>query len=58
MYETSKRKDLQLSTYTDTREPSNENINIEKERKKILKERVRREMREIIRRNRRREREK
>lgn len=55
---TSKRKDLQLSTYTDTREPSNENINIEKERKKILKERVRREMREIIRRNRRREREK
>lgn len=55
---TSKRKDLQLSTYTDTREPSNENINIEKERKKILKERIRREMREIIRRNRRREREK
>lgn len=57
----SKRKDLQLSTCTDTREPSNENINTEKEikqeRKKILKERVRREMGEIIRRNRKRERE-
>lgn len=40
----SKRKDLQLSICTDTREPSNININTEKEikqeRKKNLKERV------------------
>lgn len=41
----SKRKDLQLSTCTDTREPSNKNINTEKEikrerEKKNFKERV------------------